>query len=297
MNSIKKCEALSDFKIWASLPKEEIEGLLLSIKKELNSNFDFIDIKLFGLRKDLQMFIPQFKDKRSGLIFNLIPGGSLNIGISEIERNTMEALTKNSEYYIDFDELKPTYKAYIQPFLISQLPLSEQWANNCIMIDKVLFRPEFSENASFNPIYLSFEEIEAILNKFPYLELPTERQWEYACRAGEENSLFYFGNRIDESIVETYFGNFEFDTYNFEQYANSFGLFGLGTGEWCADNWNFMSKLESSENYKVIKSGASIYYPWSNIVEILMGASCFRQSSEFLEDNTCGVRFVINLMA
>lgn len=71
------------------------------------------------------------------------------------------------------------------------------------------------------------------------VSLPTEAQWEYACRGGSED-LWFFGN--DDSMYGTYSGSSEADsTYEVGLYQpNPNGLYDLygNVMEWCLDYYN-----------------------------------------------------------
>jgi formylglycine-generating enzyme required for sulfatase activity len=80
--------------------------------------------------------------------------------------------------------------------------------------------------------------------------LPSEAQWEYACRAGTSNP-FYFGETISTNVAN-YNGNYSYNEGVKGKYlektasvklfgtANEFGLYDMhGNGwEWCEDNWH-----------------------------------------------------------
>ncbi len=80
--------------------------------------------------------------------------------------------------------------------------------------------------------------------------LPSEAQWEYACRAGT-NTPFYFGETISTDVAN-YNGNYAYNegakgkylekTASIELFdmANDFGLYDMhgNTWEWCEDNWH-----------------------------------------------------------
>ena len=81
--------------------------------------------------------------------------------------------------------------------------------------------------------------------------LPSEAQWEYACRAGT-TTPFHFGETIDASIAN-YNGNYTYGSGekgesrsettpvgHFKTSANKFGLYDMHGNvlEWCADRWH-----------------------------------------------------------
>lgn len=92
--------------------------------------------------------------------------------------------------------------------------------------------------------------------------LPSEAQWEYACRAGT-TTPFYFGETITTDLAN-YWGNYTYgltpmrenrhQTKEVGSFApNAFGLYDLhgNLWEWCADDWH--------ENYDRAPSDGSIW--------------------------------------
>ncbi len=67
--------------------------------------------------------------------------------------------------------------------------------------------------------------------------LPTEAEWEYACRAGT-NTKYYFGETITENLANSNFGSETTIVGKFP--PNAFGLYDMhgNAWEWCQDNWH-----------------------------------------------------------
>ena len=95
--------------------------------------------------------------------------------------------------------------------------------------------------------------------------LPTEAQWEYACRAGELGP--YSGGTIDE--VAWYWGNSERKTHPVGmKKSNAWGLYDMhgNVWEWCADWWcgNLPGGIDpsgpASGTSRVFRGGSYFYF-------------------------------------
>ncbi|MGF1522329.1 MAG: formylglycine-generating enzyme family protein [Leptolyngbyaceae cyanobacterium] len=116
----------------------------------------------------------------------------------------------------------------------------------------------------------------------PY-RLPSEAEWEYACRAGT-TTPFYFGKTLSDELAnydasETYAGGPEGEYRNALTPVNYFGLanaFGLSDMhgnvlEWCQDHWHsnyegaptdgsaWLSSDESKSH--ILRGGSWVYFP------------------------------------
>lgn len=108
--------------------------------------------------------------------------------------------------------------------------------------------------------------------------LPSEVEWEYACRAGTVTP-FYFGETITTELANyngdyTYGfaprGKYRKETTNVGSFpANQFGLYDMhgNVWEWCQDNWH--------ENYKGAPSNGNAWLDNSNSYRLLRGGSWF----------------------
>jgi formylglycine-generating enzyme required for sulfatase activity len=150
-----------------------------------------------------------------------IPGGTFLMGSPESEPGR-------------FPDEGPQHKVTVPPFLMGKYPVTqEQWRI-------VATLPKNQIDLNPNPSYVEgddrpveqvswFDAVEfcAQLSKATgrNYRLPTEAEWEYACRSGT-TTPFHTGNTI--SVTD---GDFR---------VNAFGLYGMHTNycEWCQDHWH-----------------------------------------------------------
>ena len=110
--------------------------------------------------------------------------------------------------------------------------------------------------------------------------LPSESEWEYACRAGT-TTAFHFGETITSKLVN-YDGNKTYASapkgkYRQCQYTtdvgsfppNAFGLYDMhgNLWEWCQDNWH--------DNYNGAPENGSAWIHNDNPYRILRGGSWY----------------------
>ncbi|MFZ4766188.1 MAG: formylglycine-generating enzyme family protein [Roseimicrobium sp.] len=117
------------------------------------------------------------------------------------------------------------------------------------------------------------------------LALPTEAQWEYACRAGTKTP-FAFGSTLT-SAQANFDGNYPYGTPSTGKYlektssvgsytANAWGLYDMhgNVWEWCEDRWDGTAKLTGGTDplsavgsYRVFRGGS-----WVNLGRICRSA-------------------------
>ena len=109
--------------------------------------------------------------------------------------------------------------------------------------------------------------------------LPTEAEWEYACRAGTD-TLFHFGETISTEIAN-YDGNYTYGRgveglyrkqttpVGYFKVANNFGLCDMhgNVWEWCEDDWR--------ENYQDAPTDGSAWLSGKHNRKVVRGGSWF----------------------
>jgi formylglycine-generating enzyme required for sulfatase activity/Ethanolamine utilization protein EutJ (predicted chaperonin) len=156
------------------------------------------------------------------------------------------------------DREKPQHQVTLPTFFISKYPITQaQWGAVASLPQEQ--RQLNSDPSAFkgnnrpveNVTWYDAVEFCARLSRFTGQEyrLPSEAEWEYACRAGT-TTPFYFGETITPKLAN-YDGNHTYgyalkgeyrrETTNVGIYPpNAFGLYDMhgNVWEWCADTWH-----------------------------------------------------------
>jgi formylglycine-generating enzyme required for sulfatase activity len=118
----------------------------------------------------------------------------------------------------------------------------------------------------------------ALLGGQAAVRLPTETEWEFACRAGT-TTHFHFGDAVNTDLAN-YNGMYSWNgsprgknrksTTDVGTFApNPWGLFDLhgNVWEWCADVYRPYSvtgtEVSSENQFRVIRGGSWVNYPWN----------------------------------
>jgi formylglycine-generating enzyme required for sulfatase activity len=295
---MKDLAVLEDLGMWVSLDIKSQDAIITELSAILGSEYEHQ--YTLSYVPEASFRVPTFLHLPTGTELNLIVGGAFKMGLSITEEKYIRAIDK--DVLLSAEVMRPEHSVKVRPFLMSRLPILEPFARSHMSLNPDVFRPEFGTKDDSVPIYLTREEVNVLTERFD-LSLPSESQWEYAYRGGTK-ALFYFGNSLPgEYVLET-----EILLYNFNdpqanrKAANPFGLVGMCVGEWCEDSYR--------ENYDkatgtdlpvygkppyVVRGGAAALWPWQGNNEWLLCVSAMRMSSDILEDNTCGARFVKRL--
>lgn len=209
-----------------------------------------------------------------------IAGGKFFMGAAENEKDA-----SRDEY--------PQHEVTVKPFFMGKYPVTQaQWEEIASRIDLKVDRelPPYPSKyeGDDRPVervnWYDAVEFCARLSKLSGREyrLPSEAEWEYACRAGT-TTPFYFGETITSKLAN-------YDSCNTTPVGqfppNGFGLYDMHgqVWEWCADTWH--------DNYEGAPSDGSAWIGSTDDddYQVLRGGSCFSDPQGCCSANRDGYR-------
>ena len=203
-----------------------------------------------------------------------IPGGTFIMGSPE-----------NEEGYHSSES--PQHEVTVPPFFMGKYPVTQkQWravaalgkVNIDLESDPSYFKGDNLpvERVSWNDAQEFCARLSRMANKT--YRLPTEAEWEYACRGGT-TTPFYCGETISTDLAN-YNGNYTYGQGQKGEYrekttevgifpANPFGLYDMcgNVWEWCEDGWH--------ENYINAPTDGSAWTSLSTEYMLLRGGSWY----------------------
>jgi formylglycine-generating enzyme required for sulfatase activity len=274
------------------------------IKQALTSNLkglklekiEVVTVNKFGEIIQRQQPIARYftEDLGNGVILEMaaIPGGTFMMGSPENEEGRLP------------DE--PQHQITVPGFFMGKYPVTQAQYQTIMGTNPSYFKGSNRpvEQVSWNNAVAFCEKLSQRTGK--NYRLPSETEWEYACRAGT-TTPFHFGETITTDLAN-YDGNYTYgdevegicrvETTEVGSFgvANNFGLYDMhgSVREWCQDN--FHSNYEdaptdgnawldnTSSSYKKLLRGGS----WFNIPEDCRSAA---RDLNDLNDDLYGIGF------
>ena len=285
----------------------------LKVKQQLDKirpifTFEVVTVNAFGEIKSCQRHYAEYftEDLGNGVFLEmvLIPGGTFLMGSPETEAGR------------EYNE-SPQHSVTLKPFFASKYTITQaQWkaVANLPRINLPLNPyPSYSKGANLPVEQVSWYEAEEFCARLQQktgknYRLPSESEWEYACRAGT-TTPFHFGATITPELAN-------FDGHGFYSLApkgvdrsetivvgsfppNAFGLYDMHANvwEWCADFWHdsyhYAAPSDGSvwkklghDRFRILRGGS-----WYNTPQICRSAFRFRAELD-TRSKVCGFRAI-----
>ena len=219
----------------ASVALAQTKAIVISTGEEIVKLGLNLDTGLKEIRVELPdlVRISESGEIPTPLDMVLIPAGTFSMGT-----------TKNVYGKPDPKEWPPHTVTLSQPFYIGKCELTQaQWA--AVMGSKLKSR-HFTVGPNYPAAKMSWGHANAFIEKLNRrglgrFRLPTEAEWEYACRGGEK-SLYYFGTGPNGGDPSMWWqGNYTSGGHHKvgEKLPNGYGLYDMhgNVSEWCSDVW------------------------------------------------------------
>ena len=210
------------------------------------------------------------RDNKNGIELLLVPPGTFMMGLSD--RDTEGQNSEKPAHQVTI-----TKAFYLGRFEVTQL----QWERVLNSNPSVFFDPRLPVQR------VSFSEAERFLDVTGF-RLPTEAEWEYACRAGSDQTRYG-----DIEVIARYEGNSKSRPGVVgERSANAFGFHDmLGNAmEWCADFYqpDYYSQCKSGVTdpvgpsqgkFRVMRGGA-----WAGIAKMSRASYRYGVMADYKSD-------------
>ncbi len=214
-------------RVLTRIDKNAVKGL-----KDALSNHPDDTIRALFARPTDRVAKETVVSEKGGIELVKIPGGVFMMGSPETEEGR-------------YDDEGPLHEVSVETLFMGKFPVTNEQYGRYLSENPDAREPDYWSDGQYN---LPEQPVVGIdwqdANKFARwagLCLPSEAQWEYACRAGTRTK-YYSGD--DEKALERvgwYGGNSERRLHPVgEKEPNDFGLYDMhgNVWEWCEDDWH-----------------------------------------------------------
>lgn len=219
-------------------------------------------------QKHQGQYFTEWLDENTPLEMMLIPGGTFMMGQTEAEKTELIRLIGTKDYQHRYITELPRHLVTVQTFFLGKYPVTQsQWQVIAAypLVDQNLNSDPFKFKGDNRPVEsVSWNDATEFCRRLSQrtgrtYRLPSEAEWEYACRAGTETP-FHCGETlsddlvnyssedemIDDTLYEGTYGRGILGLYRRETTpvgsfpANPFGLYDMhgNVWEWCEDDYH-----------------------------------------------------------
>ncbi len=206
-------------------------------------------------------------------------GGNLSKVISPPPARTAMVFIPEGEFVMGYNDgnsdEKPEHKVYLDAFYIDKYEVSNKDYQKFIKATNYP-APAFWESKEYNNFNKPDKPVVGILweDAFNYAlwagkRLPTEAEWEKACR-GDSSFLYPWGDKKPDKSLGNFCSDNTIDVKSFPEGASPYGVYNMlgNVWEWCNDWYdeNYYQKNQTSNpsgaktgHYRVLRGGS-----WNN---------------------------------
>ncbi|MBD2341258.1 formylglycine-generating enzyme family protein [Calothrix sp. FACHB-156] len=243
-----------------------------------------------------QLTIDRYSAQATGFIQDL--GRNIQLEMMLIPGDTF-VMGSPPEELGDYDE-SPQHTVTVQPFFMGKYPVTqEQWKAVAALpqVNRELNPEPSNFKGDKRPVEQVswYEAVEFCLRLSQHTgksyRLPSEAEWEYACRAGT-TTPFHFGETITSELANyratEIYGAGVKGTYREKttvvgsfEVANAFGLYDMhgNVWEWCLDDWH--------SNYEGAPTDGSAWFDDNENLYQKKGKAVLRGGSWIINPNYC----------
>ncbi|OLP18374.1 hypothetical protein BST81_10995 [Leptolyngbya sp. 'hensonii'] len=247
-------------------------------------------------------FFTELLDDNTHLEMMLIPGGTFLMGQTEAEKDELVNQVGEADYQKYFTDELPRHGVTVPSFFLGKYPITQaQWRAVAAYpaVEQDLDSAPSHFNGASRPVeQVSWDDATEFCRRLSrqtgrLYRLPSESEWEYACRAGTQTP-FHVGDTLSDELANYcaqdqeidgtlhqgiyghgLLGQYRQETTEAGQFpANPFGLYDMhgNVWEWCEDdyhnNYNHAPddgsawvESDRKETQRVLRGGSWYYGP------------------------------------
>jgi len=226
---------LEDRELWARAPEAVQDAVITEVGKGLEPDYKFLRTEVYSCGGQHHR-LATFEHIQTGMELNLIPGGLFDRGTSNSQAEADWCEKHSSGITQEWiAQETPVLTVIVPPMLVGRNPvLIPEWEK--------MTKPKAKDSSDLPITDVSRLDILKTLEKCSgQLRMPSESEWEYACRAGTA-TRFFWGDSMDNSLC-WHSQNSGDKIHGAKEHASAVNAFGLvdmlgNVLEWCEDHYS-----------------------------------------------------------